>query len=106
MRRLSLSLCFLFLTTGCGPGSPPPEGIAPEPNTSAVEGESLKKMLEGIVNTGEAGSAAAGLRPSIEAINKANPGKGASLLTDLSQLESATHPDKVRELARKMLSKL
>lgn len=106
MQRVCLASCLLGLVLGCGPGAPPPEGIAPEPNISAVDATSLKKMLEDIVNTGEAGSAAAGLRPSIDAINATDPGKGSSLLSELSELEQATNPDEVREVARRMLDSL
>jgi len=103
MRRVYLASCILAVVIGCGPS---PGGIEPEVDTTAVDANGLKKMLEQIVNTGEAGSAAAGLRPSIEAINATDPGKGSGLLSDLGELEQATHPDEIKEVAKRMLDSL
>jgi len=66
----------------------------------------LKKMLEEIANTGVAGSATAGLRPSIEELQKSNPAKGNALMKDLNQLESAEDANRVKAIAKKMAEQL
>jgi hypothetical protein len=66
----------------------------------------LKALLDQIANTGEAGSAAAGLRPSIEELQKTDAAKGGALLKDLDQLERTTNPDQIKSIAKKMAEQL
>ena len=96
----------MALIVGCGPAAPPPEGIAPDPSTNPVGQSELKSMIDQIVQTGEAGSAASALRPSIEALSATDPAKGKALLADLEKLEAAGSPDQIRAIARKMADKL
>lgn len=99
--------CLVGVSLGCGQ-----EGVVPAPADTPVTTEvalptdQLKKTLEEIANTGEAGSAAAGLRPGIEALKAQDAAKGTALLNDLDQLESSNNPTQVKSLAKKMAAQL
>jgi hypothetical protein len=95
-----------LVISGCGgakPDTAPPPGTEDKPLGSTAE---LKKMLEEIANTGVAGSATAGLRPTIEELQKTDPAKGAALLKDLGQLEGAEGEAQVKAIAKRMASQL
>ena len=108
MTRFSFALvCLVGVSLGCGQ-----DGVVPAPADTPVTTEvalptdQLKKTLEVIANTGEAGSAAAGLRPGIEALKAKDAAKGAALLNDLEQLESSNNPTQIKSLAKKMAAQL
>ena len=66
----------------------------------------MKQTLDEVGKTGEAGSATAGLRAGIEALNAKDPAKGAGLLKDLGDLEATTNPEELKAIAKKMASQL
>ena len=108
MSRFSFALvCLVGVSLGCGQ-----EGVVPAPADTpvttevAIPTDQLKTTLEEIAKTGEAGSAAAGLRPGIEALKAKDAAKGAALLQDLEQLEASTSPAQIKTIAKKMADQL
>jgi len=91
---------------GCG--GPATSENAPDVKADRPLGstDELKKLLEEIANTGATGSAAAGLRPSIEELQKTNSAKGNALMKDLNQLEQAENSEQVKAIAKRMAAQL
>jgi|GEM_PF-2153261 len=109
MRSVALLALLVALTLGLGgcagavPDTTVPKGAEDKPLGSTEE---LKKMLEEIANTGATGSAAAGLRPSIEELQKSNPAKGDVLMKDLQKLEATESPEQAKAIAKRMAAQL
>jgi len=104
---LGLFLAGVLTVSGCsGPSAPQGSAAAPKTDAPVSSNDDLKKMLEQIATTGEAGSAAAGLAPSIEKIKKDDPAKGAVLEKELAQLQGTSDPAKIKEIAKKMADSL
>lgn len=100
-------VCLFCATLGCGGGKSGPAAPAPSLDVSkAVPADQLKQTLDEVGKTGETGSATAGLRAGIEALNAKDPAKGAGLLKDLGDLEASTNPEEVKVIAKKMASLL
>lgn len=87
----------LVLAVGCGGGAPAP---APVVDPALKDKAELKSRLDGIAQTGNAGSALAGMRQEIEKIGD------KSLTADLDQLEKAQNPEIVKQIAKRMSDKL
>jgi len=81
---------------GCGGAPAPVAAIDP----SVKDKAELKSRLDGIAETGNAGSALAGMRQEIEKVGD------KSLAADMDQLEKAQNPDAVKQIAKRMSDKL
>lgn len=100
-------VCLFGVVLGCGGGNSGPADPAPSLDASkAVPTDQLKQTLDEVGKTGEAGSATAGLRAGIEALNAKDPAKGAGLLKDLGDLEATTDPEELKMIAKRMASQL
>lgn len=100
-------LC-LSVLSGCGGGD---DAAGTEPTLSVEEQAAvnsqaeLKSLLQSVANSGEGGSALAGVGSSIESLSISDADK-QKLLKDYEELNSATDPEKVKSIATKMASKL
>lgn len=107
--RLVLRGCAVALSIaifGCGGPAPNPNAPAAVDDTPLGSTEELKALLEEIANTGATGSAAAGLRPSIEVLQKTDPAKAAALMKDLNQLEQTEDSERAKAIAKRMAAQL
>ena len=105
MKKLIFALCVAtsMFSYGCGGGmvSPDKAGL---PTTESKAG--LKKLLEMVATSGTTGSMMGGLKPGIEKVKAADAALGTQLEQDLSELEKATDPAAVKEIATRMAGKL
>ena len=93
-------ICLLSLVLfGCNRPSTPP---APTPPSQPVveSNEVLKQRLNGMVESGNAGSALGGMREAIQKLGKED------LLQDLGELENTRDPATIKSIAKRMLEKL
>lgn len=101
----ALLIALSLALSGCG--GPTTTQNAPikedKPLGSTAE---LKKLLEEIASTGATGSAAAGLRPSIEELQKTDSAKGNALMKDLNQLEQTENSEQAKAIAKRMAAQL
>lgn len=99
----------LFLSFVAGCGSADSQGEEPSATVeelAAVESqEELKRLLQSVADSGEGGSALAGVATSIETLSLEDAQK-QSLQKDFEQLNSETDPAKVKSIATRMVSKL
>lgn len=102
---LICSIALLPLLTGCGGKSGGPS-VSVEQTAKPKSSDELKSRLQGIAQSGEAGSAAAGLRPAIEEMKSGNPQVATELLSELSKLEASTTPAEAKAIATRMVAKL
>ena len=106
MRSVLFGVVMCVCLVGCGGPTSSTTTPAPKADVPVDSSAELKKMLEEIANTGATGSAAAGLRPSIQQLAKTDAAKGAALLKQLDQLEAEQDPTKIKALAKKMAEQL
>ena len=108
-RLIVFATCGGFLSLGAGCGGADSQSAEPSASVeelAAVESQAeLKGLLQSVVNSGEGGSALAGVSSSIESLSLDSAQK-ASLLKDFEQLNSETDPMKVKAVAARMVSKL
>lgn len=103
---LALCLCMIFVVIpGCG-GGPAKPSVTEEAALTPKSNEELKARLQAIVQSGEGGSAAAGLRPAIEAMRSSNAKLADELSKELSTLEASANPNDVKAIAARMAAKL
>lgn len=101
----TLGLLFGISFVGCdsGGGAPSPPVEQTNQPTSNTE---LKQRLNEIAQSGQAGSALAGVRESIEQMKASDPQKAEALLKDLDKLESTGDPSQVKAIAKRMADQL
>ncbi|HCS50382.1 hypothetical protein [Rubinisphaera sp.] len=104
---LALIVCTSF-SIGCGPSGPTPDlqGKTAEELNIADSKAELKTRLQEIADSGEAGSALAGLKESIESLKSTEGALAEELLSLYNQLESAKDASKIKSLASSMAAKL
>lgn len=92
--------CGLLATvlTGCG-GSGGTPGPTTDPNQQLAK-DQLKERLDSIAKSGQAGSALAGMKASIEQTGD------KSLLADYDRLEKAKSPAEAKKIAAEMSAKI
>ena len=103
--RILASITVIFtcaISVGCG-GGPADTKIA-VPSTSIVA--SARTALEQFEKTGQKGSAMTALETDINGIKSSDNAKGEVLLKLYIELDAARTPEKVKEIAAKMLEKL
>jgi hypothetical protein len=86
---------------GCGGGSPPGEA-SPIGEVKSVE--ELKQRLQYVADSGQAGSALAGLDTEINKIP--DEAKKKALLAEFAKLSNTQDPNAAKALAKSMISKL
>lgn len=99
---LALVAVAVSLNAGCGQGSSSAGKPSPPPDVSSTE--ELKSRLKNISESGNAGSALAGMNTAIEAVPDA--AKKTALQQDYRKLEQATSPGAIKQIAKGMLNKL
>lgn len=99
----SLLMCGVFsvFMLGCGGGSPPGE-VSPIGEVKSVD--ELKQRLQYVVESGQAGSALAGLDTEINKIP--DEAKKKALLADFTKLSNTQDPNAAKAIAKGMISKL
>ncbi len=90
--------CLCLGLAGCG-GPAPVVTTQTAPQVLADKAE-IKQRLEGVAQSGNSGSALAGMREGIEKLGD------KALLSDFDQLEKASTPEQVKQIAARMISKL
>jgi hypothetical protein len=99
IRSVGLICLLSFLLVGCtGPSTPP--SPTPPSQPTVESNEVLKQRLNGMAESGTAGSALGGMREAIQKLGKED------LLKDLDELEKAQDPAAVKAIAKRMLEKL
>ncbi len=94
-------------TTGCGGGTPPPSTTNPVEEKIVGAKEDVKKMLQGIAESGSAGSGLMGVKESIEkAIRPSDAKLADELMKDYELLSKTQDAQKVKEIAGRMAGKL
>jgi hypothetical protein len=106
MKRFCYSALILVVMTvslsGCQVG-PVDEKVAVP--TATIEA-SLRKTLESFEKTGQTGSALTALESDINGIKTTDAAKGAALHKGFLEMQQANTPEKVKAVAKDMLSKL
>lgn len=110
LSRLSVFAAFALCTmvlAGCGSSdSQSEEPSASVEELAAVESQAeLKSLLQSVADSGEGGSALAGVGTSIESL-PLDEARKQSLLKDFEQLNSETDPAKIKSIASRMASSL
>ena len=105
---LVLSGLLLSSVSGCGGGGENVEIKNEDLNAKrqTTDKAELKNRLSQMAASGAAGSALAGLKPSIEGLRSSNASLADDLLKDLKQLEQATDPESIKAIAARMAAKL
>jgi hypothetical protein len=98
---LCLSGVLAASLVGCGGGSPPGE-VSPIGEVKSVD--ELKQRLQYVADSGQAGSALAGLDAEINKI--ADEAKKKALLADFAKLSATQDPNAAKALAKAMIAKL
>lgn len=94
-------------TAGCGGSTPPPSTTSPVEEKIVGAKEDVKKMLQGIAESGSGGSGLMGVKESIEkAIRPSDAKLADDLMKDFDQLSQTQDPQKVKEIATRMAGKL
>ena len=110
MLRRALALALLMssvgFATGCGSSQSTAPSLSPEQLNAANSREELKKRLQDIASSGAAGSALAGMKGGIEALQATDEKLATTLLADSEKLEKANGPAQVKSLAKKMADSL
>ena len=95
-----------LFAVSCGGTDTASSGVSEEDGAKVKSTAEIKKTLEGIAASGEAGSSLMGLRASIESLSTSDADKSKELLADLDTLEKASSADEVKKLAKGMSDKL
>lgn len=108
MKWINAALLALSVTMmGCGPSTPPPNQSNPVEDKTVSAKEDVKKMLQGIAESGSAGSGLMGLKESIDkAIRPADAKLADELMKDYEQLSQTQDPQKIKDIAGRMAGKL
>lgn len=105
MKRVQVCLLSVALATtgwiaGCGSNPVPTEAVTAAPPSP------VKSVLDEVAASGELGSTASTIREGLEAMKATDSAKAEALLTELTELEGLSDPDKVKAKAKEMAGKL
>ncbi len=96
----SLMLFVLVAAIGCSPG-PAPEAVQPP---SGVE--NAKTVLQGMVDSGTAGSGVMQLQSAISEMKSSDPEKASALEQGAKELSTMSDPAQIKAKAKEMLDSL
>ena len=100
-------LALSVFMVGCGDSTPAPNTKNPVDAKIVGSKEDVKKMLQGIADSGSAGSGLMGVKESIDkAIRPSDAKLADDLMKDFDQLMQTQDPTKVKEIAGRMAGKL
>jgi hypothetical protein len=96
-----LVLLVAVAIVGCQPGA---ESVTPPAEKTGAD--AVRETLEGVVQTGEGGSALGAMMDAIEQMKADDPETAAALEADATEIMGMSDPAKVKAKAQEMLDKL